>query len=295
MPLYLMKVILIYAPRRVEFPHHGVVVESMPRSEGKSPVSLAMMKFLGCWARVLPWKEVAGRFGSSWDSVCRSVEWMVEWGLRKRQLDGIQAIGIDEIHWGRGKKGDNFLTVIYQIDKECRRLLWVGKRRTRATLREGFESLGKPVMEGLKYVCSDMWKPYLAEIRLNAGQSLNILDRYHITMHLNKALDEVRRAESHQLRGKPLGEKIKEMRWNLLKSGTRVQGRARKNSKACWPANCKPLEPGFSRNVSCNSGNTTRHTGRVDFLTTGALWSCEAASNLSNVSLACCALTTNCF
>ena len=31
-------------------------------------------------------------------------------------------MGADEIHWGRGLKADNFLTVIYQIDKHCRRL-----------------------------------------------------------------------------------------------------------------------------------------------------------------------------
>ena len=36
----------------------------------------------------------------------------------------------------------NFLTVIYQIDSHCRRLLWVGRKRTQATLRRGLTSLG---------------------------------------------------------------------------------------------------------------------------------------------------------
>jgi hypothetical protein len=39
--------------------------------------------------------------------------------------------------WGRGKRADQFLTVIYQVDRHCRRLLWVGRRRTQATLRRG--------------------------------------------------------------------------------------------------------------------------------------------------------------
>jgi transposase len=54
----------------------------------------------------------------------------------------LQAIGVDEIHWGHGKKADNFLTVIYQIDAECKRLLWIGKRRAEKTLRLGLKELG---------------------------------------------------------------------------------------------------------------------------------------------------------
>ena len=53
------------------------------------------------------------------------------------------------------------LTVIYQIDAHCRRLLWVGRRRSQATLRRGLKALGPEVVKGLRFVCSDMWKPYL--------------------------------------------------------------------------------------------------------------------------------------
>src|ERR1035437_6730788 len=53
------------------------------------------------------------------------------------KLEGVESIGVDEIHWGKSKRADNFLTVIYQIDSHCRRLLWVGKRRSKATLRRG--------------------------------------------------------------------------------------------------------------------------------------------------------------
>ena len=74
--------------------------------------------------------ELAGTarvFLTSWEAVFRSVEWFVEWGLQHRQLCGVESIGVDEIHWGRGLRADNFLTVIYQIDAGCRRLLWVGQ------------------------------------------------------------------------------------------------------------------------------------------------------------------------
>ena len=53
--------------------------------------------------------------------VCRSVEWFVELGLAHRELKSVEAIGVDEIHCGRGLRADNFLTVIYQIDTPGRR------------------------------------------------------------------------------------------------------------------------------------------------------------------------------
>jgi len=186
-----------------------------------------MMGFLARWAKRLSWRETARIFGVSWESVYRSVEWFVEWGLARRELTGIEALGVDEIHWGPGKRADSFLTVIYQIDKNCRRLLWVGLRRSKATLLKGFAALGADVVSGLRFVCSDMWQPYLRVIAAKASQALNILDPFHIAMHLNGAVDEVRRAESGRLRGQSKARGLKKMRWTLLRRGSRVRGRAR--------------------------------------------------------------------
>ena len=56
------------------------------------------------------------------------------------------------------------------------------------------------MVSGLRFVCSDMWRPYLNVIAARAGHALHVLDRFHITMHLNQAVDQVRRAESGRLR-----------------------------------------------------------------------------------------------
>jgi transposase len=229
-PLWGIRVHFFYAPRRVECPEHGVVVEHIPWSQGKRPVTTAMMGFLARWARRLSWRETAQVFETSWESVYRSVDWFVQWGLAHRVLHGVRSLGIDEIHWGKGKKADNFLTVIYQIDGHCRRLLWVGKRRTQATLRAGLAALGPKVLSGLRFVCSDMWQPYLRVIAAKAGHVLHVLDRFHITMNLNKALDQVRRAECSRLRAEAsqTAERLKNMRWKLLRRGSRVRGHARR-------------------------------------------------------------------
>jgi len=66
-------------------------------------------------------------FEARWGVVFRSVKWVVDWGLAHRDLNGVGAIGIDEIAvW----KGHKYLTIVYQIDEGARRMLWVGRDRT---------------------------------------------------------------------------------------------------------------------------------------------------------------------
>ena len=236
-PLWAIAVYFLYPPRRVTCAEHGVVVEHIPWSDGKRPVTIAMMCFLSRWARRLSWRDTARAFQTSWECVYRSVEWFVQWGLAHRKLENVRAIGVDELHWGRGKRADNFLTVIYQIDGHCRRLLWVGKRRTQAALRQGLEALGQDVVGGLRFVCSDMWKPYLNVIAAQAGQALHVLDRFHVTMHLNQAVDQARRAEGGRLRAEGPGKRLKRMRWDLLRRGSRVRGLAKQRLNGLLRAN----------------------------------------------------------
>ena len=81
-PLWGLVTRFIYAARRVRCPEHGVVIEHVPWSDGKRPVTLAMMCFLARWGRRLSWRETARVFGTSWECVYRSVEWFVDWGWR---------------------------------------------------------------------------------------------------------------------------------------------------------------------------------------------------------------------
>lgn len=86
--------------------------------------------------------------------------------------------------------------------------------------------MGDPVVGGLRFVCRDMWKACLKGLAAPVPQALHVLDRFHITLHLNQAVDPVRRAESGRLRGRPRAEKLKRLRWQLLRRGNRGRGRA---------------------------------------------------------------------
>ncbi|GMT40979.1 MAG: hypothetical protein IEMM0001_1714 [bacterium] len=63
-----------------------------------------------------------------------------------------------------------------------------------------------------------MWKPYLKVIAKKAGNALNILDRFHIIAHLNKAIDEVRAQEARELKEQGYEPILTKTRWLLLKN-----------------------------------------------------------------------------
>jgi transposase len=213
-PLWGIPVFFVYALRRVNCKRCGVKVEAVPWAEGKHTLTLTYMQFLATWAKRLSWQEVAGVFRTSWEKVFRSVEWAVHWGLAHRDLSDVRSIGVDEVLWQRGHK---YLTVVYQIDAGCKRLLWVGKDRTVRTLLRFFRAFGKERSAQLRFVCSDMWKAYLKVVARKAGQAIHVLDRFHVALYMNKAIDEVRAQETRALKAKGLAPVLTHSRWCLLK------------------------------------------------------------------------------
>jgi len=213
-PLWGYRVFLLYHMRRVDCPQCGVKVERVPWARGKHELTDTYMQFLANWAKKLSWQEVAVSFRTSWEKVFQAVEFVVDWGLAHRDLCGITAIGVDEIAW---RKGHQYLTLVYQIDAGCTRLLWVGKDRTVKTFLRFFRFFGETRSQALKYVCSDMWKPYLKVIEKKAGQAIHVLDRFHLVAKLNKAIDEVRAGEHRQMKKDGHEPVLKHSRWLLLK------------------------------------------------------------------------------
>jgi transposase len=213
-PLWGIPVFFVYAMRRVQCRQCGVRVEAVPWASGKHHLTKTYAWFLARWARRLSWKEVAEVFNTSWQKVFRSVEAAVEWGRAHQDLDGIEAIGIDEIQWQRGHR---YLTLVYQIDAGCRRLLWIGKNREAKTLLRFFHWFGNERGAALRFICSDMWRPYLKVVAKRAAQAAHVLDRFHIMKQLSKAIDDVRAQEVKTLKAEGYEPALKRTRWLLLK------------------------------------------------------------------------------
>jgi transposase len=213
-PLWGLVVCLAYASRRIDCGTCGPTIEKLPWATGKYQICDVFRLFLAQWARLLSWAEVARSFRVGWADVYGAVKWVVDYGIENRDLTGVQALGVDEIHVG---KKDKFWTLVYQIDDHCKRLLWIGQDRTEATFNLFFEVFGTEFCSGIRFICSDMWKPYLKAAAAHLPQALQILDPFHIVKKLNAAVDEIRREETRARVEAGLEPLLKKMRWAFLK------------------------------------------------------------------------------
>lgn len=213
-PLWGLTVYIVYRMRRVDCPRCGVKVEAVPWGSGKRRMTNAFSLFLAHWARRLSWQEVAQQFGTTWNRVYESVQYVVEYGLKHRVISEVRAIGVDEIQFG---KGHQYLTLVYRIDAGARQLLYIGSKRTTKSLLRFFHNMGRSWCSGIQYVCSDMWKPYLKVIAKKLPQAVHVLDRFHIVAKLNEAVDEVRRAEVRRLKAEGYENILARLKYCFLK------------------------------------------------------------------------------
>jgi transposase len=213
-PLWAITVYFVYALRRVECRRCGVTVERVPWAVGKSHLTTSYRWFLARWAKHLSWQVVASIFHTTWRNVFESVKHAVFWGLFHQDLDGIEAIGVDEIQWQRGQ---HYLTLVYQIEDGMKRLLWVAQERTEESLRRFFQTLSAEGRQSIRFVCSDMWQPYLNVVAEQLKEAVHVLDRFHIMKKMNEAIDEVRRSEARRMEENGYEPVLKHSRWCLLK------------------------------------------------------------------------------
>jgi len=103
----------------------------------------------------------------------------------------------------------------------------VGKERTVETFEGFFALIGQQLASQIEFVCSDMWRPYLRVIREKCSQALHILDRFHIVAKMNKALDDVRAAESRKMAQEGHQPLLKKSRWCVLKRKENLTGQQR--------------------------------------------------------------------
>ncbi|MCH2208332.1 MAG: transposase [Lentisphaerales bacterium] len=106
-------------------------MEQVPWADGKHTLTHEYAKYLSDWVKYLSWTAVAKRFRTSWQTVYRSISMIIAYGLANRSIKGVEALGIDEVQY---QNGHTYMTLVYQIDKGARRLLWVGKDRTKSAL-----------------------------------------------------------------------------------------------------------------------------------------------------------------
>jgi transposase len=195
-------------------------------------VTHALARAVATLARQLDWSAVAEHFRLNWKTVAAVVEGAVLWGLAHHRWEPLHVIGIDEVS---RRKGHRYLTIVYDLERG--RVVWVGRDRDATTMERFFAWLGPRRAATIRTVCCDMWSVYIDAVHTHLPQAALVFDRFHLTQHLSRAVDEVRRAAWRQLAGAEKAE-FKQTRFLWLKNpenlarteATRLSGLLRLNS-----------------------------------------------------------------
>ena len=131
------------------------------------------------------------------------------------KLDNVTILTMDEFAI---QKGHRYATVI--IDPTCKKVLWIGRGRTREAIRPFFELLGSEGCKKIEAVAMDMNSSYEQEVWLHCPNAKIVYDLYHvIAKYGREVIDRVRVDQANKLRNDKKARKvIKSSRWLLLRN-----------------------------------------------------------------------------
>jgi transposase len=208
---------LVYAPYRVWCVQCGLRVERIPWAEPWQRVTQELAREVAVLARELPWLRVAVHVGLNWKTVEAIVEGVVLWGLAHRRWTPLHTIGIDEVS---RRKGHQYLTIVYDLERG--RVVWVGRDRNAGTMQRFFAWLGPRRARSIHTVCCDLWAIYLDALHTHLPQATVVCDRFHLTQHLSRAVDDVRRQTWRRMQGRAKAE-FKQTRFLWLKNPANLE------------------------------------------------------------------------
>ncbi len=200
--------------RRLRCPTCGVHLEPVPWARPGAHHTRDFEDVAAWLAQQMAKTPIAGLLRIAWDTVGRIVARVVADHLDERRLDGLVAIGCDEISYRRGQR---YLTSI--VDHQTGAIVWCSPGRNAKTLQAFFDELGDR-KHSIRAVSIDMSGGYEKAIRANTPHAEVCFDPFHVVRLGQRAVDQVRRDEwnAHERSHTPKGRWIKGTRWSLLKS-----------------------------------------------------------------------------
>lgn len=205
--------------RRTSCRHCGVLVEAVPWAPAGSAFTYAFEDMVGYLAQRTDKTTISSLMRTSWATVGRILERVVDRHGRENRLEGLAVIGIDEISYRRHHK---YLTVV--IDHESGELVWAKPGKSADTLRTFFDELGPLRCAELEAITIDMSPAYIQAIADKAPGATVVFDRFHVQRLAHDALDQVRRAEVREVADPADRRALKKTRWPLLKNPWNLHG-----------------------------------------------------------------------
>lgn len=207
---------------RVECEEHGVLQVRVPWAEKKSRFTIELEMHVCRWLKVASISEVAGMFDLSWDEIDGIQSRAVKRGMAKRKLMRPKNLGIDETSY---QKRHEYVTVI--VDKDSSTVIDVLDNRKSETLDTWFQTQKMAEMKGIQSFSMDMWDPFIKAVCANFENWKNIIafDRFHVSQHLNRAVDKVRSKEHRELMNNYGLSSLIKTKHDWLRTSSRIDNR----------------------------------------------------------------------
>ena len=200
--------------RRLRCPHCGVHLEPVPWARPGAQHTRDFEDVVAWLAQQMAKTPIAGMLRIGWDTVGHIVERVLADHLDEERLQGLVAIGVDEISYRRGQR---YLTSV--VDHRAGAIVWCAPGRNAQTLRAFFDLLDER-KSSIRAVSIDMAGGYEKAIRDEIPDAEVCFDPFHVVRLAQRAVDQVRRDEwnAHERSHTPKGKWIKGTRWSLLKT-----------------------------------------------------------------------------
>jgi transposase len=181
---------------RVHCKTHGAKTVEMPWAGKNSRFTLMFEAFA---IRVLKAarsvEEARKLLGLNWHQVEAIKTRAVERGLARREETAIEYIGIDEKQF---RSGHRYISSM--VDLKGKRVLDVVEGRTEESCNALIDqALTASQQKNVTAVALDMWRAYSNAVGEKLPDADIVHDKFHISQHLNQAVDKVRRQENKVL------------------------------------------------------------------------------------------------
>lgn len=135
--------------------------------------------------------KTACYFDTTFDIVHGIMQRAVARGLKRRNLDSIYAIGLDEKSF---KSGQRYITILSDpINKSVIDIIEGRKTEDAEELLSW--ALSPSQLNNIEIVTMDMWQPFMNVVEEIIPQADIVHDKFHTSKYLNKAVDDVRKQE----------------------------------------------------------------------------------------------------
>ena len=164
----------------------------------------------------------------SWDTV-KEIDARLRRLYEHFHWDNSRRLAVDEFAIHRGHR---YATVVYSID--TKKVLWLDRGRSRATLRKFFNLLTPEQKAGIRAVAMDQNSAFDLEVKENCPNGVVVYDLFHVLSNFGrKVIDRVRVDAANSLRHAPwLRKVVKSSRYLLYKRHENLSRRSIKTGGA---------------------------------------------------------------